>query len=202
MRSIGAYFLYTKIMQTIIGIDEAGRGAWAGPLVVGAVGLNTDIPGLMDSKLLSPIKRRRLSAEIKDLAFFFGIGWVSPSEVDDLGLTEATTLACRRALQGAPEVDKIIIDGHINYLPDIANSEFLIDGDNLQAAISAASIIAKVARDEYMAEQSKIFPEFGFETHVGYGTRKHSDAIKNNGLTPLHRWSFKPVKKFLEVYEA
>ncbi len=189
-------------MHMVIGIDEVGRGAWAGPLVVGAVALAKPVAGLADSKILSSQTRSRLAKEIKGAAAFYGIGWVSSSEVDDLGLTKATTLACQRAISGAPSHSKIIIDGHINYLEELSNVTTVIDGDQLVPEISAAAIIAKVARDEFMAKQAHKYPFYGFVSNVGYGTSAHLLAIKSHGLTPLHRWSFKPIQKILNNYEA
>jgi ribonuclease HII len=183
----------------VIGIDEVGRGAWAGPLVVGAVALQQPVPALQDSKLLSKIKRAELAKEIYQAAEFAGLGWVSASEVDDMGLTEATRLACTRALMGAPQAAKIQIDGAVNFLADNPNCTTVINGDALIPAISAASIIAKVARDEFMAEQAKYYPNYSFELHVGYGTSKHVESIAAYGLTPIHRLSFKPIRKFLEL---
>lgn len=186
----------------IIGIDEVGRGAWAGPLLFVAVGLGEVVVGLADSKKLTKKTREVLAGEIKQKANFVGYGWVTPSEVDDLGLTKASELACKRALVGAPNTERILIDGSINFLKDLPNTECIIDGDDKVPEISAASIVAKVERDNFMAEQALIYPAYGFENNVGYGTKKHSEAIKANGLTPIHRWSFKPIKEFLDNYEA
>ncbi len=186
----------------IIGIDEVGRGAWAGPLLFVAVALGNEINGLADSKKLSKKTREKLALEIKQKAKFVGCGWVSPSEVDDLGLTKASELACIRALKDAPQAEKILIDGSINFCKELPNSECIIDGDDKIIEISAASIVAKVERDNFMALQAKIYPNYAFESNVGYGTKKHIDAIKLNGLTPIHRWSYKPIKNFLDNYEA
>jgi ribonuclease HII len=182
-----------------IGMDEVGRGAWAGPLVVGAVALAVPIPALRDSKVLSKNKRKALAQEIYATSRFAGLGWVSASEVDDMGLTAATQLACKRALKDAPSDTEILIDGSVNFLADNPNCSTVIDGDALVPAIAAASIIAKVARDEYMDSQALTYPYFGFETHVGYGTAKHSESIRLHGLTPIHRLSFRPIRKFLEL---
>lgn len=189
-------------MLRIIGVDEVGRGAWAGPLVVGAVLLTKDIEGLKDSKKLSKKQREDLNKIILERAEFVGLGWVSASEVDDLGLTKATTLACERALENAPKNVEIIIDGSFNYLPDNKSVSTLINADDIMPSVSAGSIVAKVARDKFMKDQVRLYPDYGLETHVGYGTKKHSEAIKKSGLTPLHRWSFKPIKGIMDNCEA
>lgn len=186
----------------IIGVDEVGRGAWAGPLVVGAVLLGEPVEGLKDSKLLSKNQREKLAVLLNEKASFVGLGWVSASEVDDLGLTKATSLACGRALKGAPMCEKILIDGKINYLPNVDVAECIIDGDASVPAISAASIVAKVARDEFMAKQDQLYPGYGFASNVGYGTKSHREAIQAKGLTPIHRWSYKPILNHLNTYEA
>lgn len=196
------YILNIKVMTLIIGIDEVGRGSWAGPLVVGAIGLGGDIAGLRDSKVLSASKRRSLARLIEKQAVFIGLGWVTAGEVDDLGLTKATMLACERAVDKAPKEAKFLIDGKINYLPKFQQVQTVIDGDATEISISAASIVAKVARDQYMAEQELVFPGYSFSKNVGYGTKQHLDAIKSLGLTPLHRWSYKPIQEILNNYEA
>lgn len=189
-------------MKNIIGIDEVGRGAWAGPLVVGAVMLNKPIAQIADSKTLTKVSRIHLAKLIYASAAFTGLGWVSASEVDDLGLTKATTLACKRAIVGMPQNAEIIIDGKINYLPEYKNCGTQINGDATVPAISAASIIAKVARDLYMAELELVYPGYNFSAHVGYGTERHIQAIKQNGLTPLHRLSYKPIQAIINNYET
>jgi ribonuclease HII len=179
----------------IVGLDEVGRGCWAGPLVAGAVLLGRPIKGLKDSKKLSRQQRDRLDAEIRVSAVCFGLGWVSSEEIDTVGLTQAVRLAMQRALAeiSAP-FDRIIIDGNYNFFADNPKSMAQIGADNSVSAVSAASIIAKVARDKYMAEAAIKFPGFGFEKHVGYGTAAHQAAIKLNGLTQLHRRCFKPIQ--------
>jgi ribonuclease HII len=178
----------------IVGLDEVGRGCWAGPLVAGAVLLGDPIEGLRDSKKLTRIKREKLDAEIRVSALGFGLGWVTVDEIDGLGLTKAVGLAMRRALQEivAP-YEKIIVDGNFNFFAKDPRSEALIGADDLVPAVSAASIIAKVARDKFMANQALQFPDYGFERHVGYGTRFHQLALDTHGLTILHRKRFKPI---------
>ncbi len=184
-------------MQSILGIDEVGRGCWAGPLVVGAVILGKEISGLTDSKLLSKKKREELDQQIQESAKFVGLGWVEPKEIDELGLTASMKLAIKRALESAPEVTQIIIDGNINYLADDSKVITQIKADQTVPAVSAASIVAKVARDTYMENASKDHPDFGFETHVGYGTKVHREALTMHGVTSLHRLSYKPIQALL-----
>lgn len=181
-------------LQALIGVDEVGRGAWAGPLVVGAVQLAEIIPGLTDSKLVSKKQRKRLAEEIKLKAAWYGLGWVEPDEIDLLGLSAATTLAIRRAIEDGPVAD-IIIDGKINYLSDNLRARCEVKGDLNHPCVSAASILAKVERDKYMVEQAKSFPGYGFERNVGYGTAGQITALKNLGITPLHRKSYRPIRE-------
>jgi ribonuclease HII len=184
--------------MVIVGIDEVGRGCWAGPLVVGAVVLGSTIPGLKDSKKLSKTKREQLTLIIEKEATSIGIGWVSASRIDEIGLTSAMTEAIEQALkQIIAPYDRIIIDGNINYLPDNPKALTLINADDLEPSVSAASIVAKVKRDKYMQELSKSIPEYGFEKHVGYGTKLHIDKLKIHGISQYHRKSFKPVAAML-----
>lgn len=188
----------------ILGIDEVGRGCWAGPLVVGAVVLgDAKIDGLTDSKALSKKRREELDVVIRASSAGTGLGWVSAVEIDEIGLSEALRLATQRAVQevrmGGVPFHEIIIDGTVNFLTETPLEKYvstLKKADLLITSVSAASIVAKVARDNYMTEQAKNYPEFGFEKHVGYGTAAHSKAIDENGVTPLHRLSFAPLAKY------
>lgn len=184
-------------MKRIIGIDEVGRGCWAGPLVVGAVLLTSELPGLNDSKLVHKVKREELAKMIEDKAIYLNTGWVWPKEIDAMGLTKAMKMAIDRVLINLPDYDEIIIDGSINYLVDNPRAKCLIKADQLEPSVSAASIVAKVARDKYMTEQALLYPEYGFERHVGYGTVLHIDALRKHGVTQLHRLSYKPIKQML-----
>lgn len=192
-------------MEVVVGIDEVGRGCWAGPLLAAAVILNPkqlDFNGnkwkLLDSKKMSKLQRAVADVQIRKAALSYGIGWVTPSEIDQLGLTKATQLAMRRAIDKVDiPYDRIIIDGNYNYLSDIPMTETLIQADNTIPAVSAASIIAKVARDTFMTEQAALYPEYGFDNHVGYGTKRHIKALLLYGVTPIHRKSYKPIKVFL-----
>lgn len=183
-----------------MGIDEVGRGCWAGPLVAGAVILKEPITGLNDSKKLTKRQREILDADIRLCAEAVGLGWVSAKEIDDLGLTAAVRLAMSRAAEEvligigeSVEEVEIVIDGNINYLSDYKNSSCLIHGDALVPSISAASIIAKVARDSFMIKISRAYPDYEFHRHVGYGTKVHRSALIAKGPCGLHRMSFKPV---------
>ncbi len=183
----------------IVGIDEVGRGCWAGPVVAGAVLLSQPIKGLKDSKKLTKIQRERLDAEIRVTAHEFGIGWVTAQEVDKIGLTFAVRLAMIRAFEAIKmPYEQVVIDGSYNFLKDNPKSTALAGADNTVPAVSAASIIAKVARDRFMTEMSRRFVGYGFDKHVGYGTASHQAAINRQGICELHRRSFKPVKAYLD----
>lgn len=189
--------------MVILGIDEVGRGCWAGPLVAAAVALDVPIEGLRDSKKLSKKKREALDILIREQALGFGIGWVSPAEVDEIGLTKAVQLAMLRAVkQISCRYDAIIIDGNINYFANVRGLkteqvEAVIKADDSYPAVSAASIIAKVARDKYMTERAADYPAYNFGCNVGYGTSDHSTALAAYGVTELHRLSYAPVKKVI-----
>ncbi len=185
----------------ILGIDEVGRGPWAGPLVIGAVVLGgQEIPGLTDSKKLSKKKREEFDVIIREKAAGFGLGWVDALEIDQIGLSAALRLATIRAVSEIKvPYHEIIIDGTVNFLANTSKGKYVTTmpkADLLVPSVSAASIIAKVARDNYMTEQAKKYKEYGFSDHSGYGTAKHIKAIEENGVTPLHRLSFAPLKKY------
>lgn len=191
--------LYTGGM--ILGIDEAGRGPWAGPLVVGAVVLGAEkIDGLTDSKKLTKKKRELLYDEIVAKAEAWATGWVEADELDQLGMSQALCLATRRAVeQIRVPYSEIIIDGTVNFLADTGKGAYvttLAKADLLIPGVSAASIMAKVERDRYMARQDELYPGYGFGGHAGYGTAKHRLAIEQLGVTPLHRLSFAPLQKY------
>lgn len=180
-----------------VGIDEVGRGCWAGPLVAGAVILRSEIPGLNDSKKLSKKRREELDLLIRKSAVV-GLGWVTPAEVDEAGLTEAVRLAMQRAVNALNcAYDEVIIDGNYNFLSHIPNSQAVIRADGSIAAVSAASIVAKVARDTYMEQLEEKYSHWQFERHVGYGTALHIAALKEFGVSDIHRLSYKPIRAFL-----
>jgi ribonuclease HII len=188
----------------ILGIDEVGRGPWAGPLVVGACVLGgAQIDGLTDSKKLSKKQREKLNLEIREKAAGFGLGWVDAATIDEIGLSKALIMATKQAVeQIKTPYNEIIIDGTVNFLAETTKGKYVTvmkKADLLVPCVSAASIIAKVARDDYMAEQAKKYECYGFEKHVGYGTAAHMSAIDKFGVTPLHRLSFKPLKKYLPI---
>jgi ribonuclease HII len=188
----------------ILGIDEVGRGPWAGPLVIGAVVLGgKSIDGLTDSKKLTKKRRDELDIIIREQAEGFGLGWVSAQEIDEIGLSAALVLATKRAVEQVKvPYHEIIIDGTINFLKDTNKGRYvttLKKADLLVPSVSAASIIAKVARDNYMTEQAVTYPEYKFGAHVGYGTAVHRAAIEQHGVTPLHRLSFAPLQKYRNV---
>jgi ribonuclease HII len=186
----------------IIGIDEVGRGSWAGPLVIGAVVLDDSysIVGLNDSKLLTRSQREQLIDTLTKFGRVFSSGWVDNNTIDRYGLTIATKIAILNALEKISvnvAIDKIIIDGNINYLKDTSyEGDVLVmkKADSLVPCVSAASILAKVVRDRYMFHMSEKYPEYDFKNNVGYGTKTHIDAIKRYGTTPIHRLSYKPLK--------
>ena len=186
----------------IVGIDEVGRGPWAGPLVVGAVVLGeARIDGLNDSKKVSKTRRLVLVDSIIEHAQAYGLGWVDAGELDSIGLAAALRLATRRALeQITVPYHEIIIDGTVNFLAGTQKGEYVTtmkQADALIAAVSAASIIAKVARDDYMESLSDTYPGYGFERHVGYGTAAHRRAIETLGVTAEHRRSFAPIARVI-----
>ena len=185
-----------------VGIDEVGRGCWAGPVVAGAVILSVPIKGLTDSKLLTKKQRELLNVEICTKAAAIGLGWVEPDVIDAIGINPAVQLAMAKALQQIKtDYEEIIIDGDINYLNEIPNSHAIIKADNSIPSVSAASIVAKVARDKFMAELSLKYPDYGFEKHVGYGTALHIEKLKLHGVSAQHRRSYKPIKALLKASE-
>ncbi|MCH4151302.1 MAG: ribonuclease HII [Sphingobium sp.] len=182
----------------IAGVDEAGRGPLAGPVVAAAVILNPDDPivGLDDSKKLSPARRAALEGEIRARALHVGVGQASVAEIDAINILQATFLAMIRAVE-ALGVDPahILVDG--NRLPKWRHSaEAVVGGDALHPCISAASIIAKEVRDRIMKEAALVHPHYGWERNMGYGSAAHMAALAEHGPSPHHRRSFAPVAKF------
>lgn len=183
-------------LQYVCGVDEAGAGPLAGPVYAAAVILppHLEIPGLTDSKKLSDKKRRELFPVIKEQALAWGIGVATEQEIDEINILQATFLAMRRALEQLPvKPDLALIDG--NRETDFGLPvKTVVKGDSLSANIAAASVLAKVSRDDWMLEMAKAYPEYGFDIHKGYGTRAHYDALREYGACPIHRKTF--LKKF------
>ena len=181
------------------GVDEVGRGPLAGPVMAGAVILHPERPivGLADSKSLSEQAREQLAEEIKACALAWAIGRAEVEEIDQINILQASLLAMRRAVLALkPQAEYALIDG--NRCPDLpCPSEAIVKGDQSVAAISAASIIAKVTRDREMIEMETLYPGYAFASHKGYPTKAHVSALQELGLTPIHRRSFGPVKKLL-----
>lgn len=188
--------LYAEGYKAICGVDEAGRGPLAGPVCAAAVILpkGLELPGLNDSKKLTDKKRRELFPIIKEQAIAYGIGLASHEEIDEINILQATYLAMERAIaQLEGKVDFALIDG--NRAKDFGLPvRTVVKGDSLSANIAAASILAKVTRDDLMLETAEKYPEYGFEVHKGYGTKAHYEALRNHGHSPIHRMSF--LKKF------
>lgn len=185
----------------ILGIDEVGRGPWAGPLVVGAVVLGgAEIPSLDDSKKLTKKRREALEPIIQEQALGWGLGWVTSRELDDMGMSAALRLATRRAVEQIHvPYHEIIIDGTVNFLADTTKGKYVKTtpkADALIPSVSAASVLAKVARDRYMAELDVVYPGYNFAKHAGYGVAAHRAAIEQLGVTPEHRLSFAPLQKY------
>jgi ribonuclease HII len=183
----------------VAGVDEAGRGPLAGPVVAAAVILDDlkPIPGLADSKTLSARQRERLSEAIHARALCFSVAQASVEEIDHLNILQATLLAMRRAVMGLRlKPHKVLVDG--NRLPTLdIMAEAVVQGDRKVPAISAASILAKVARDRWCLEIDAEYPLYGFAAHKGYGTAQHLAALQRHGATPWHRRSFSPVAQVL-----
>jgi len=183
---------YDNGFKNIAGVDEAGRGPLAGPVVAAAVILNKDviIPGINDSKKLSEAKREYLYDEIRAKAISIGVGIVDEKIIDEINILQATLLAMKRAIETlAVKPDYLLIDAEkINStkIPQLS----IIKGDSLSISIGAASIIAKVERDRILVGYDKKYPEYGFGKHKGYGTKQHMDCIRKLGLLPIHRKSF------------
>lgn len=180
----------------VCGVDEAGRGPLAGPVCAAAVILppHCEIPGLNDSKKLSDKKRRALFPLIQEKAIAYGIAFATEQEIDEINILQATFLAMRRAIdQLEGKADFALIDG--NRETDFGiPSMTVVGGDSKCASIAAASILAKVTRDAYMERLALEYPDYGFEVHKGYGTRRHYAALTEHGMCPAHRRSF--LKKF------
>lgn len=187
---------YASSIEVICGVDEAGRGPLAGPVCAAAVILppHLEIPGLTDSKKLTDKKRRELFPVIQEKAIAWGIGWATEKEIDEINILQATFLAMERAMeQLSVKPDLALIDG--NRERDFGLPvKTVVKGDSLSMNIAAASILAKVSRDDYMVKLAEEYPQYQFEVHKGYGTKAHYAALTEHGASPVHRMSF--LKKF------
>ncbi len=183
----------------VCGVDEAGRGPWAGPVCAAAVILNPrNIPeGVDDSKKLTAKARERIEIEIKTKAVAWGVGFASVEEIAEFNILHATGVAMCRAIEALAIKPSIaLVDGNYRFkLPcDVAT---VVGGDALSASIAAASILAKTARDRLMVEMDEVYPGYGFASHKGYGARKHADAVTSLGPCPIHRMSWAPIRLIL-----
>lgn len=202
---------YAEGFVHIIGIDEAGRGPWAGPVTAGAVCLPLEnaniskiLKGVRDSKQMTPRQRAALAEAIKETALVWGIGSASPAEIDELRIIKATKLAMQRALEMAVSArpgfapDCLFLDAmlwpEMKHLPQVS----LVGGDQRSLSIAAASVLAKTWRDDYMLELDAEFPQYGFAVHKGYGTPRHLEALRRYGPSPVHRQHYEPIRKLSE----
>ena len=193
-------FSYEQQYDGIVcGVDEAGRGPWAGPVVAAAAiipDVNLMPAGIHDSKKLTAAKREALLSDIQNNSEW-AVGIATAEEIDNINILQATLLAMKRAVEGLPKnVNVALVDG--NQPPKLdCQIECIKKGDSKSLSIAAASILAKVTRDRMMAEAALVYPEYGFEKHAGYGTPQHQAALAQHGVTPLHRRSFKPIRLIL-----
>ncbi len=184
--------LYGESVHIICGVDEAGRGPLAGPVCAAAVILppHLELNGLTDSKKLTDKRRRELFPMIQEQAIAYGIGLASEQEIDEINILQATFLAMQRALDQLPvRPDLVLIDG--NREKDFGLPvKTVVKGDSLSANIAAASVLAKVTRDDLLVEMARTYPEYGFDIHKGYGTKAHYEALRKYGPCPTHRMTF------------
>lgn len=183
----------------IAGVDEVGRGPLAGPVVTAAVILKEPIPGVMDSKKLTPAKREQLALLIRENALCYAYGRAEVDEINTLNIHYATLLAMKRSIEALPIApNEIWVDGL--FIPEVAYPcRAVVEGDNLIDAISAASILAKVLRDAEMVEMDRLYPGYGFAQHKGYATSAHQQALLTLGPCPIHRKHYEPVRRMLKL---
>lgn len=202
MKSHDDNYRINNQLSLLCGVDEAGRGPLAGPVVAAAVILKQDANLLLvnDSKKLTPKRRIEALEEIKSNSISIGIGVASPIEIDELNILNATKLAMTRAIDNLDIKPELILIDHVKINTDI-KSISITKGDQLSLSIAAASIVAKTYRDNLMNEYHIKYPEYGFNKHMGYPTKKHLEAIKTYGVTPIHRRTFKPIKNLYDNQE-
>jgi ribonuclease HII len=202
------YHLREQGYTRIAGLDEAGRGAWAGPVVAGAVILPLDrfdlarvLEGVTDSKQVEPEARQAMVPRILDVAIAAAVGHATHTEIDHLGIVPATRLAMRRALDALAVAPDVLLSDALA-LPDIRlPCRAIIKGDQRSLSIAAASILAKVTRDQFMIDLDPVFPQYGFAEHKGYGTPLHQQSLAHFGPTDLHRMSFAPLQAILAKFD-
>ncbi len=197
-------FALSQAAEIVAGVDEVGRGCLAGPVYAAAVVLNYDRFHkldekqrllIRDSKTLSKTQRQKAAEIIQSIVHSHGIGVAEVEEIDQVGILNATFVAMRRALhQLIPGPDWVLVDGHLKIREYQGQQEAIIDGDKHSFAIAAASILAKQARDSFMTELAQRYPQYGFENHVGYGTKSHLEQLKAFGACIQHRRSFAPIR--------
>jgi len=187
--------------RQIAGLDEAGRGSWAGPVVAAAVilplewdDLEAKLLGVRDSKMLTPRRRAEVYEKVIEVALGVGVGVVPPQFIDERGIVVATRLAMMQALDALPSRPDYLLVDYLSLPLHPLPHKSIVRGDNLSLSIASASIVAKVERDRMMVALEEQYPGYGFTRHKGYGTREHREALTRLGLTPLHRLSFAPMK--------
>ncbi len=194
--------LWRQGYRHVAGLDEAGRGAWAGPVYAAAVvlpleraDLSAALAGVTDSKLLSPTRREALLDVVYEVALGVGVGWAAPDEIDALGILPATRLAMRRALEALPFYPDALLLDYVR-LPDVPLPQAALPkADGRCLSVAAASIVAKVSRDRQMVALDRRYPGYGFARHKGYGTAAHRAALARLGPSPLHRMSWAPLRE-------
>lgn len=198
-------YLWEAGQERLAGLDEAGRGAWAGPVAAAAVILPVDpavsdhLPGVRDSKCMTPRQRGIWAKEIKQIALCWGVGFASNQEIDEIGIVPATRLAMKRALARLSHDPQHLLVDAIKLPEEPLPQTILIKGDSRCLSIAAASVIAKTERDALMVKHDGIHPGYGFARHKGYGTRIHQSALTALGPCNIHRFSFKPLKRLNEA---
>mgnify|MGYP001613823168 CR=1 FL=1 len=198
---------WEKGFKNIAGVDEAGRGPWAGPLTAACVVIHSKtqvVPGVRDSKKMTKNQREKAFAKICKRSSAFGIGVVSQKVIDTIGIQKAVRKAVLKAIRKMKvdfeiDVSYVLVDGSKTLSLGSYNSQRIKKGGLLHYSISAASILAKVTRDRIMKKFAITYPQYGFENHVGYGTREHIKALQTHGACPVHRKSFAPIKKILSL---